>query len=569
MRRMGDGSGDSPQVTMPGVADHLRRTTDVASPAISPRFFWIITICALLAALLVRLPYLKPFDFPLGEGGLFIRFSQLIIEHNFVLPSEFDYNGIHGAFAYPPAGFYLASAVSALTGSDLLATYAWLPITLNLLAIPIFCWFAAETSKDRIVFAIAVALYVQLPHSFLWQITGGGLPRSLAALFALAAVTLTIRAADRKSLVLAIASGAMTGFAILSHLEWGIFAAIGTATFLLSSTPIRRALMLLTAAGVTAAFVILPWLFAVVSHNGLAPFLSSSTASGWDGATFIYQLVSGHVFSILVWLAIPGIFYSISGRQAFLPLWTVLILLIVPRMGASAGLAIPTALLAGQGVKLGANYVERLLLSDPETPAWLAARMRDRRPVGLGIPAVAMLAFVSTILWSPLRANYADLSTLEQVDRASRYQMRWINDNVPAAARFVIISDADSWWADRIAEWFPLLANRESLTTAQGMEWAGPGRFVQRRQEVSALKVAQFAVPEFLPEWILRKRCDGDHIAIFLPPENRAREAFARSPSFVALHETRTGAVFRTRSPQTNCVPGKAGGLDPKSSPSD
>jgi hypothetical protein len=50
--------------------------------------------------------------------------------------------------------------------------------------------------------------------------------------------------------------------------------------------------------------------------------------------------------------------------------------------------------------------------------------------------------------------------------------MRWVAKSTPPDARFLVYPrDHFGHWADKTAEWFPLLAERHSVITIQGYEW--------------------------------------------------------------------------------------------------
>ena len=48
--------------------------------------------------------------------------------------------------------------------------------------------------------------------------------------------------------------------------------------------------------------------------------------------------------------------------------------------------------------------------------------------------------------------------------------MAWVAENTPADSTFLVISER-FWAGDRVAEWFPVLAQRHNLDTVQGTEW--------------------------------------------------------------------------------------------------
>jgi len=476
--------------------------------------FWLVVGIAMLLALVRRAIIMAPPGFPLGEGGLFVLFSELILESDFELPTHARYGGVLLPFAYPPASFYLAAAAARISGASILDVYYYLPVTLNLLAVPAFCYMVRQFTADRAILLGAAIFYVLLPESYVWQITGGGLPRALAALCALLAIAVALRSARCLSWRGAMLSGILVGFTILSHIEWGLFAAIGvTSAFLTRGVGWYRVL-LTPVAGAVAALVIAPWLLAILSRHGLAPFLSSSSASQWNFA-FVERIFSIDIFAnLLAWPAVLGTFWAIRNKEWFLAAWAPMILITTPRMGQSAGLAIPTAILAAYGIAVAGDFVRTNLL--PALPSKLRGIVATPREVlGTSLPALSLLLGTACLLVSPIGAIYIDPSIDRRIDESSRRAMAWIARKTPPESEFVVLSDAVDWWGDRVAEWFPVLAGRASLTTAQGLEWAGPGTFVAKLDDIKVLKNLQQGDPQLLPELLRARYCSADYVAIF------------------------------------------------------
>lgn len=532
-------------------------------PVLTRRFYWSVLAVALAIAFLKRVQVFAAPDFPLGEGGLFVLFSQTILNNDFAMPGHITYGGVTIPFAYPPAGFYLASFVAKLLGADLFSVYYWLPILLNMLGAGAFCFLAAQLTRDRVVFLSASILYVQLPDSFIWLITGGGLPRSLAAIFALLAVGLALRIAEtawKKGLLLC---GACVGLSILSHLEWGLFSAGGVAlAFLTRATGWKKAGLLTAAVGITALVVISPWVAAILSRHGVHPFLSSSSASSWNAVNFVASSVTGRVFGLLVWPAALGTFITISRRNWFLICWAILIMLLTPRMGIAAGLAIPASLLAGYGFKAAGEFASGLIASAPGS-FWSGFELAKRSWLGISVPIVALLVMTSLALATPVRWLTHDPRIVEQLDQPSRDAMRWIRQKTEPGSSFVVFSGVDEWYLDRIAEWFPFLTGRTSLTTAQGLEWAGPGVFVEKVDEITAFKSLRGAGPEFMAPFLLDRYCAADYVAVFLPTAAPERQSIMASTSFQAVYWNNEAAVFKLLRRRPDCQSfGSSGKLD-------
>jgi hypothetical protein len=525
---------------------------------ITRSFFWAVLSLSLLVAAVKRLLLIAPPGFPLGEGGLFVLFSQTILGNDFAMPAQIVYGGVTLPFAYPPAAFYLGAAAAKATGADLLDVYYWLPIALNLLAVPAFCILAAQLTRDRIVFLCAAILYVQLPESFMWQITGGGLPRALAALFALSAVGLALRTptdgsrtdGSRKDLLL---SGLCIGLAILSHLEWGMFAAVGVTLAFFTRAEFKKAALLTAAAGLISFLTILPWLLAVLSQHGLDPFLSSSSASAWNIGSFLSTAIRGRMFGIIIWPAILGAVILIGRGQWFLVSWIVMAVLLTPRMGVSAGYGIPASLLAGYGFKAAGEFAYGFLTSGRSSP--VKVRLAERPWFGAGALALAPLLFFSLIYATPIPALYHRPVIVEQVGEGSREAMLWIRGQTDPRGSFVVISGAEEWYLDRIAEWFPFLAGRRSLTTAQGLEWAGPDVFAEKTREITRFKFAQAGAPELMPAFVQAYYCAADYVAVFSAPASAERQSFLASRMFQPVFANQEAAVFRRLRTEGKCEP--------------
>ncbi len=112
--------------------DSTRRTeTDGASPRRGPRLLAPAAF-SVLASALVRVPPVLAEGFPLGDGGFFLAIVESIRASGNLLPARIPFNGELLPFAYPPLGFWLAAALSALPGLDPVESLRWLPLAFSL-----------------------------------------------------------------------------------------------------------------------------------------------------------------------------------------------------------------------------------------------------------------------------------------------------------------------------------------------------------------------------------------------------------------------------------------------------
>jgi hypothetical protein len=84
--------------------------------------------------------------------------------------------------------------------------------------------------------------------------------------------------------------------------------------------------------------------------------------------------------------------------------------------------------------------------------------------------AFGAYVIVHSIVSTSMAPNSNSLMrNLTHHDRAS---MEWVSTHTLPGSRFAVLTFWNNW-EDPISEWFPVLANRQSLTTPQGYEWVG------------------------------------------------------------------------------------------------
>lgn len=66
--------------------------------------------------------------------------------------------------------------------------------------------------------------------------------------------------------------------------------------------------------------------------------------------------------------------------------------------------------------------------------------------------------------------------------------MLWVHENTPVDGEFVILTGRQDPMTDPVQEWFPVLAERHSATTLQGLEWTLKENFNNRSDQLAALQ---------------------------------------------------------------------------------
>jgi hypothetical protein len=213
-------------------------------------------------------------------------------------------------------------------------------------------------------------------------------------------------------------------------------------------------------------------------------------------------------------------------------------------MGASAGFGIPAALLAGWGFRAASEFAAEQLTALKKRFAKSPGIARNGWQIEQAI-TVAALLFYSFIYATPIPQLFHRPEVIEQIGEDSRTAMQWIAQRTEPTASFVVISSAEEWYLDRVAEWFPYLAQRSSLTTAQGLEWAGKGVFTDKTQEISRFKLAQAGAPDLTAALVTRRYCNADYVAVFAGRNSAERRSFSGSAAFLPVFANQEVLVLR------------------------
>jgi len=463
----------------------IRRTSPVARPALrlvdagvasprselmSHRALFVTVASAVLIGAAVRLSYVFAFDFPLNDGGLFFAMTRDLQAADYRLPETASYNSAGIPFAYPPFAFYLAAALNDVAGASLESIFRFVPLAANIAMIPAFFLLSRRLVPSRLSAAAATMLLAFLPRAFYWMIMGGGITRSLGFLFAVLAIwAMTAAYQDRRPRF--VAAAALFGaLALLSHIQMAWFVAFSSAILWFAYGRHRFGVLASVAAALGAAALAAPWWITVLVYHGPDPFIAA--ARGGDVTanplvTFLrFGITSELLFPAIAALGLAGALLALAERRYVLPGWLLACLVLDQRAFGTVA-AIPLALLGGLAVEHLWRYLHHDSAPRPE---------RHATP-----PAVWLLPAASAVAISYLflSAVVSGGQLLTAMSPGERDAMAWVAANAPASSRVLVITD-DRWFADRTSEWFPYLAERESVATVQGYEWLPGGVFAAR-----------------------------------------------------------------------------------------
>ena len=427
-----------------------------------------------------------------------------------LVPATVPYNGLDAPFAYPPLAFLLTAGLERLVPLGTVEWLRWIPLIASIATVPAFALLALEIAPTRVHAAIATFVFAVTPRAFDWLIMGGGLARAPGMLFAILAIYFLaryLRAHDRTW----IAAGLALGLAVVTHPQAGLFGALSMALLALARARGRTIWLRVAGSAVIGLAVALPWLGLVISRNGAGP-LASAGGTSPNLAQSAYYLLTAKLTDEPLWtltagLAALGAIYLLATRRFLVPAWVAAVVIIDPR-GASTVVSVPLALLAASG--LLDVIVARIIGvggSIDEAPGWPVEILRRRATAALLVGALT-LGMLSAFLAPYLTSSMASLSP------DARSAMRWVNDTLPSSTRVVVVTGR-SWYEDATSEWFPYLADRESVATVQGYEWLGAAAWQGQLDLAASLQEVSNAPVSYLEAWATRQGVAYD--VVFVP----------------------------------------------------
>jgi len=420
--------------------------------------------------------------FPINDGGMFYTMIQDLQANHYSLPLFTSYNQQNIPFVYPPLGFYIGAAITDLFNlSSPMSVIQWLPGILNSLCIPAFYLFAKEISGSKLQSTISTLVFSFIPHMTAWFSMGGGLTRSLGAIFMLLALVHIHRVFAKESKQDVWAAIIFSSLATLSHTEAPIYT-IAIAVYMWAMKS-RSVAGLKNGCLVTIGVIVLitPWLYWIISRHGLDPIISASH-TGFRSSTSIFRIINvdfiteEYFLDIFGTLGVLGIAILVAKRHFFLPGMLAVIFLVHPRSAHTIG-NIPLAMAAGY---LIANV---LILSFSKGN--IIQELKNRN---LSQSLTLILAVLSPYILSNSLYYGVNLSQIHVSD-AQLSSMQWVTNNTSAESKYLVITGETNGFCDSISEWFPTLTGRKSIATLQGTEWLkgdGFSELIRKVQKIQA-----------------------------------------------------------------------------------
>lgn len=432
-------------------------------------------------AAVIRAGPVATHDWPLQDGGLFYRMIGEVLANGLRIPATTTYNAAGIPFAYPPLAIWLAAALEGITSWSRADIMRILPAAFSILQVPALYLLARELLEERRHAVVASLVFAVEPFAFSIYDTGGGLTRSLGTLFAILAVWQGVRMLRSGSRAALAATAVLAGLAALSHPESGPFVAIALGLAYLIDERHRRAGIRLLVAAIGAGLVSSPWWLGVVLAHGPGPLLTALSDTPHDLVAslvvFLFAYLLRGPLAIIGVLALLGEVQVVARRRPYLFVWLLAVCVLDLRFAPVAG-SVPISMLVAVGV------LDVVVPATKRATAMLLPGSADAS--GSVTTGVVTAAIVLIGLGSSL-GTYDRNAALTSADRGA---MSWVAENQPAGRAFVVLG-ASPWGSDDVAEWFPALADRRSLTTSQGLEWVPGGAHARESQAEDALRACQ------------------------------------------------------------------------------
>jgi hypothetical protein len=505
--------------------------------------YLVLLLACLLGAYLRLWPALTT-DFPLNDGGLFWLMSRELVANDWRLPGFTSYNGAGIPFAYPPFAFYLAAAVSSLTGLSLLDVVRVLPAVWSALTVPAFAWLCRALLREENGWCVAAATwaFAVLPRSFEVCIIGGGLTRAPGFVWLLLALGCLVRWLQTSQAKWGVGAAVFAALTWLTHptVSWLLVYSSGVF-WLFHGRTVAAALKVLLM-GLGAALLSAPWWLSVVSQHGIAPFVAAfgtkQYAAPW--VPLLFFDFAGEtlleVGAVLGWL---GLFVVWARRLHALPVWLLAMFVLQPR-GVAVYASMPLAMLIG------------LALTRLVMPGIAALNPPRARKITAAL--CAALAFYGTVgAWlAGLR-----LQPEQSMEAHERAALQWVARHTPASMRFAVLTGQDVW-QDPLSEWFPVLAQRHSVATVQGYEWL-PHSHNARWQQFEQLQGCLAQDAECLEKWQREVGRPFDAVYVRRPSAGRGSawqrralrgmEDSLQTSGYRAIYDGQGASIWRKTSP--------------------
>ncbi len=470
-------------------------------PEEDERIFAIaISLIAFLLGVVVRFQFISGTEFPINDGGLFYRMTDDLLKNNLVLPQYTTYNQALLPFAYPPLGFYLTALLKSYSSFSLISLLRFIPLIVSILTLPAFYLLAKELLQERLMAGLSLLFFALVPRAFEWFLMGGGITRAMGFLFAILSMASIWRLyGDNGTWFTVTRVIIFSSLTVLSHPETALYVVYSAIIFLLYKGISKEKIIKSVLVAVFVLLIISPWLYSVIEYHGLNPFIDGSSTGQklWfeikNLVTLKFGFENGEFLTIYSVFALVAVITRRDKLTYTLFGMLVLGYVLFPRSGPNL-LTIQVSLLAAVG------FVELLQSTTGEVKK---ERGLYRNLVNYPKNKWILMFMMVYLFFGAFSYKYVYGKGQLHLTNEITETFSWIEDNTDPDDLFLIYPstmDDRFWWNDYLAEWFPALTDRISVTTVQGYEWV-PEEFSQRIISYGHLRDCEEIGPICIDKW--------------------------------------------------------------------
>ena len=503
-------------------------------------FNFVLTSSIILGIFLRLLPHIFmgfSSNLPLNNGGLYLFFSEIIVQNNFSYPSYIPFyteNGI--PFAYPPLIFYLLALISKIFPVPLLVLFIYTPTIISIVCIFAFYFLVKEIFSEKSLILTSTIIFALYPPLLSYSAQGLFLVHGVGTLLFIIGLIFVLRWMKYNNDTLIIFIGILFGLLLLSSPRCAFAYALVLFTVAVLNRR-KKTLFCLALVVIIATLISAPWWITVIRNHGidvlLNGFMIRQPTAVFNIFINIYLYNFYNYQLSLMAICLLGLFYYIVKKEFFLP---VLFLLLVISGGYGV-VSIPLILII---ILFSAGLVKVVFPS-------LKFILNADTPKKTLLPLFFTILLLALILGGSFIQNRdffeSRYSSLKDDEKLNFDAMYWINQNTENTSTFIVkdviaSEQKNQFW---IGDWFPAITHRKTLNTFYGNEWTNKPQLWLADLELSDCKDT-YCFENVSDKYNFRY----SHVYIIKYPENGyIISSFTDSDDYRLIFENSKVMIFR------------------------
>ena len=503
-------------------------------------FFNFILISSIILGIFLRLlPHIFmgfSSNLPLNNGGLYLFFSEIIVQNNFSYPAYIPFYTETGIpFAYPPLIFYVLALISTLFPVPLLTLVIYIPTIISIVCIFAFYFLVKELFSEKSLILISTLIFALYLPLISYSAQGLFLVHGVGSLFFIIGLILVLRWMKFKNDTFIFFIGILFGLLIVSspRCAFAYALVLFTVAFL---NPRKKTLFNLAFIVIIATLISSPWWFTVIRNHGIDVLINGFMVRQPTAVFNIFiniYLTNFYNYQLsLILICLLGLFYYLAKKEFFLPVLFFLLVI----SGGYGVVIIPLILV----IILFSVGLMKVIF-----PA-LKFTLNADTPEKTLLPLFFTILLVVLILGGSYIQNRdffeSRYSSLKDDEKGHFEAMYWIQQNTENNSAFIVkdviaSEQKNQFW---IGDWFPAITHRKTLNIFYGNEWSNKPQLWLADLELSNCEDT-FCFENVSNNYNFRY----SHVYIIKNPENGyIISSFANSGDYRLIFENSKGMIF-------------------------